>query len=185
MRYLIFILLIKCSSQVIAQNSAALELQKFQSFYDPYDYEYPTFPWQSFRLVPYLSFQIDMIANDEELKVLQEEPYLFSEALLDIYNGYPLGFERIELIKRWSNKPRKYQVHIPGLVGSYQKQFRTIYPADALDFEKNGMWGYYFKVINNTAIGMKKLDSGEWLVSAVMFLKGVNPNFLTDAIKKP
>lgn len=150
-----------------------------ENTYQPFAYEYGLCPWQSFRLITNFTFQIDLVCNTQALHVLQAEPDLIMRALEEVYRADPLGWEHIELIKRWSTSPGKYKIHIPGLTGPYEKLWRKIRPSDkdVLDITKQGYDGWYYKPHPaGFGLAVKKLGEDEWQVSGAMFLKQVIPN---------
>jgi len=167
------------SVQLIGQTPRSyLNEFKAASFYEPFNYSPNPCPWQSWRLISYVSISIDLIATDEAMNVLAQEPWLFAEDLLDVYHGYPFGFERLELISRWSNSPAKYRVQIPGLIAPYERYWRTVDPNEALDLSKNPYFGWEYDILpGDVAVAIKQLPSGEWQVSGAIFLHAVDPTY--------
>lgn len=173
---LIYIVL---SFNCLGQSNAYEALVGFKgNTYQPFAYEYQVCPWQSFRLITNFTFQIDLICDTVALHVLQQEPDLFMTALEQIYRADPLGWEHIELIKRWSTSPGKYKIHIPGLAGPYEKYWRKVRPTDkdVLDITKQGYVGWYYKPHPaGFGLAVKMLGPNQFQVSAAMFLKQVIP----------
>jgi hypothetical protein len=151
---------------------------KKAEFYDPFDYNPVPCPWQSWRLIPNVSISIDLIADSTARAVLMQEPWLFAEDLLDVYHGYPFGFERLELISRWSSSPGKYRVQIPGLIAPYERYWLAVNPNEALDLSKNPYFGWTYTILpGNIALAEKKLPDGTYHISSAMFLRAVDPNY--------
>jgi len=154
-------------------GQAYQELVKFRDgwIYEP-EFDYTVCPWQTFRLQPYLSLQIDLVADQQALEVLQVEPWLFMIDLLDIYHGHPFSFDRLELIRRWSEAPKKYTVHIPGLPVPYDEYFRLVSPSKALDITKNGTGGWYYENSGGKlALAIKQLGPASYQISAALFME--------------
>lgn len=172
---IIILLLIPCT--LPAQANAYEALIGFEKYnYKPFEYEYQLCPWQSFRLLPYLSMQIDIVVDDVALSVIQKEPWLLSEAVLFKYNNDKMGYDMIEIIRRFSDNPGSYKIHHPGLSHPIWKYYSQAYVGDALNITRQGYAGWYYQARgNNTAIGVKKLDENKWQVSCAMFLRGQIP----------
>jgi hypothetical protein len=154
------------------------ELFKFNNF-EPkfFEYEYSLCPWQSFRLLPNFSFQIDLICDSIAKNVLQADDHLFVDALEYVFRSHPLNMYNVELIRRWDNAPGQYRIHVPGLVAPYNKYFRIERPSIALDITKQGYAGWNYMVHNSgIGIGIKKLSDNTYQVSGALFLRAVNPN---------
>lgn len=181
---LIILLLILPLNTLAGQ--AYQELIKFRDgwIYEP-EFDYTVCPWQSFRLQPYLSLQLDLICNQQALRVLQVEPWLFMIDLLDIYHGYPFSFDRLQLIQRWSDAPKKYTVHIPGLPTPYDQYFNIVQASKALDITKNGLNGWYYENSNGKlALAVKSISPGVYQVSAALFLEAKSiQTLMTIAVK--
>lgn len=161
-----------------AQSNAYEALIGFDKYnYKPFEYEYTLCPWQSFRLVPFLSMQIDLVVDDVALSVIQKEPWLLAEAILFKYNNDKFGFDQIEIIRRFSDNPGSYRIHHPGLSHPIWKYYAQAWVGDALNITRQGYGGWYYQAHgNNTAIAVKKLGENKWQVSCAMFLRSINPN---------
>lgn len=175
MKHLITLLLTITLSCSYAQTPEQW-LDRFEDGFQYQPFNGTPFPWQSFRLIPFLSFQVDFICDSLELDLLTKEPWLLERELLSTFHGWPFGGSKGELIQRYYNKPGSYKVHIPGLTVPYDRQFIPRRPdLFSVDFSKNGLNGCYFRVVGeNLLVGVLDLGSGKFQVSSCMILQGLN-----------
>lgn len=173
--YVIILLFIPMLSS--AQSKAYDAVIGFRNFKpEPFQYEYTLCPWQSFRFIPYLSYQIDLICDSVSLQVLQQDDHLFVEALEYVYRCYPLNIYNNELIRRWDSSPGRYKIHIPGLLAPRNKYYQMAYVSDALNITRQGYGGWIYQT-HRSGIGyaVKELGPNQFQVSAAMFLRAVTP----------
>lgn len=171
MKYLIIIFMFPVL--LSAQANAYKAVTNFQNF-KPAPFKYTVCPWQSFRLQPNLSYQIDLVGDSIALRVLQQDDHLFVEALEYAYRCYPLNFYNVELIRRWSSSPGKYKIHVPGLVPPYNKYYEIILPGGSIDITKQGYAGWFYQAHNSgIAVAVKELGKNEFQVSAAIFLRQI------------
>ena len=66
------ILILVTSFAALGQSNQVLDAFDYEN-YDSPGYDINICPWQSWRLLPYLSMQIDVVVDQEALGVLQQD----------------------------------------------------------------------------------------------------------------
>ncbi len=131
--------------------------------YDPIS-EVPC-PWQSWRILPYQSMQIDVLVDSIELRVLQSDNWIFADALESIWLQQP--FDRIHLVRRGN----RVMIRIPGQTTPYVIKYIRIDPEDALWPTPNPLFGWEYRITaGGMAIAVKVLGNGEYQVSSAIFM---------------
>ena len=149
--------------------------------FDYRNYESPGYdinicPWQSWRLLPYLSMQIDVVVDDTALEVLQKDKWVLVQAIYDFYYGGIGKIDATELSRRFAGTKR-VKFHTPGLTWPYHLKWELApVPGYATyDDMNNPQWGWERRVMNdNTSMAVKTLPNGEHQVSIALFMRPIN-----------
>ena len=160
-----------------AQDSPSSWLDAFEAApsYQPFPkYDPGLCPWQSFRVIGSVTFQIDILLTEEQLWPLVAERDLISNDLMRVFFMHPR--ETLELVRRGYN----VRVHIPGLAVPY---FLLYTVADVEDWAiplddtvvPDGTWGWYRRLIDDFpggyALSMRQFSDGTYQLSAAKFLR--------------
>lgn len=157
------------STITIFQTITALE---FINRIDKQEYEHDLIldevgalcPWQSWRLQPYFSFQVDVILSPDEFDAF--EPRLLDEDLM--YYIYGGNRDALNITERGYFA----QIHRPGFIGKLMRDYRFVNPEHALYYKGTPLNGWHIRILKNgMAIAAKDISNNRIHVSMARFLE--------------
>lgn len=121
-------------------------------------------PWQSWRLQPYFSYQVDVILSPDEFDAF--EPRLLDEDL--IYYIYGGNRDALNITERGYFA----QIHRPGFIGKLMRDYRFVNPEHALYYKGSPLNGWHIRILKNgMAIAARDLPNNRIHVSMARFLE--------------
>ncbi len=121
-------------------------------------------PWQSWRLQPYFSYQVDVILSPDEFDAF--EPRLLDEDLM--YYIYGGNRDALNITERGYFA----QIHRPGFIGKLMRDYRFVNPEHALYYKGTPLNGWHIRTLKNgMAIAARDLPNNRIHVSMARFLE--------------
>jgi hypothetical protein len=142
-----------------------------KSSYEPWEpLKYKIAPIQAWRILPYESFQLDVVVTEEELRALISDRWLIKEDLNSLF--FDEDKESLNLVKR----DYKFWYHSPGNLIPRYRFYKKINAVDAVSSSVLNpyfiQWYGYLLGWNQFMVIRKWPEAGgEWQVSFAFFLE--------------
>ena len=121
-------------------------------------------PWQSWRLQPYFSYQVDVILSPDEFDAF--EPRLLDEDLMYFIHGG--NRDALNITERGYFA----QIHRPGFIGKLMRDYRFVNPEHALYYKGTSLNGWHIRILKNgMAIAARDLPNNRIHVSMARFIE--------------